>query len=77
MHSPPIDWSLDLVHFIVKDAIRDQGEPDGDTATEVLRALFHVDTPEGRAVLAAAIAAGAVGLYRHLVKPSMRPTKER
>lgn len=72
MHSPPIDWSLDLVHFIVKDAIRDHGEPDGDTATEVLRVLFRVHTPEGRFRLAGTIAAGGVLLYRHLVKPEMR-----
>lgn len=72
MHSPPIEWALEAVHFVALDAIRDRGEPDGDTATEVLRALFHVDRPEGRAVLAVAITAGGLALYRHLTKPEMR-----
>lgn len=68
MHSPPIEWALLAGHFIALDVVRDRGEPDGDTASEVLRTVFHVGTPQGKATLAAFLAAGAVTLYRHLVK---------
>lgn len=75
MQSPPIEWSLLAAHAVALDVIRDRGEPDGDTATEVLRTLFRVETTEGRARLAAAIAVGGVLLYRHLTKPQMRPMR--
>ena len=68
MHSPPAEWTLGIGYLAVLDALRDRGEPDGDTLTECLREAFHVDRPEGRAALAAAITAGAALLYRHLVK---------
>lgn len=72
MHSPPVEWVLGFGYLAALDVIRDRGEPDGDTLTEVLRGGFHVDAPEGRAALAVAITAGGVLLYRHLVKPDMR-----
>lgn len=72
MHSPPMEWALGIGYLGVVDWLRDRGEPDGDTLSEVLREIFQVDTPEGRARLAVAIAAGGVILYRHLAKPEMR-----
>lgn len=72
MHSPPVEWTLGIGHLVMLDMLRDHGEPDGDTLTEVIRGWFHVDTPEGRARLALSIAGGGVLLYRHLVKPEMR-----
>jgi hypothetical protein len=68
MHSPPIEWALLAGHFIALDLVRDQGEPDGDTASECLRILFRVDTRSGRSALAASLAVVGVGLYRHLAK---------
>lgn len=72
MHSPKIEWTAFAAHLILVDYVRDRGEPDGDTASEVLRAAFRVERPEGRAALAAAITIGAVGLYAHLTKRDMR-----
>lgn len=72
MHSPPIEWAAAIGHLALLDWIRDRGEPDNDTLSEVLRAVFHVERPEGRAALAAAITVGAVGLYAHLTKRDMR-----
>lgn len=72
MQSPPIEWALGIGYLAVVDVLRDRGEPDGDTLTECLRALFHVDDPRGRAALAVAITGGGVGLFRHLTKPHMR-----
>lgn len=74
MHSPPIEWALGIGYLGVIDYLRDRGEPDGDTLSEVLRAAFNVQRPEGRLALAAAITGGGVLLYRHLAKPEMRPT---
>lgn len=71
MHSPPIEWALGIGYLAVVDVLRDRGEPDGDTLSEVLREVFGVERPEGRIALAAAIGAGGVVLYRHLVKPEM------
>ena len=68
MKSPRIEWALGIGYLAVVDVLRDRGEPDGDTLSEVLREVFRVDTRGGRVALGGAIAAGAVGLYRHLVK---------
>jgi hypothetical protein len=68
-----MEWALGIGHLAVLDWVRDRGEPDEDTLSEVLRAGFHVDRPEGRAALAVTIAAGGAVLYRHLTKPDMRP----
>ncbi|GAB3776818.1 hypothetical protein FB382_004339 [Nocardioides ginsengisegetis] len=68
MQSPPIEWALHVAHFGILDYLRDRGEPDGDTASECLRVIFHTHDPRGRAALAAAITASGVVLFRHLVK---------
>lgn len=68
MHSPPVEWSLHVLHFAVLDVVRDRGEPDGDTASEVIRDLFHVDTPTGRLAFALTLAAGSTVLFRHICK---------
>lgn len=72
MQSPPIEWTLGIGYLAALDYLRNHGEPDGDTLTEVIREAFDTDTPVGRARLAASIVLGAVGLYAHLTKPSMR-----
>lgn len=76
MQSPPIEWAAALGYLGFVDWLRDRGEPDGDTATEVLRNIFRVEHPQGRLALAAAISGGGVLLYRHLVKPEMRHTTQ-
>lgn len=68
MRSPRIEWSLHVLHFVVLDVVRDRGEPDGDTASEVIRDVFHVHDPRGRAALAATLAGGALLAYHHFCK---------
>lgn len=75
MQSPPIEWALGFAFLGVVDWIRDCGEPDGDTLSECLRVAFRVHDPRGRAALALSVATGGLVLYRHLVKPEMRPRK--
>lgn len=72
MQSPRIEWTLGVAYLAVLDYVRNRGEPDGDTLTEVIREAFDTDQASGRRRLAATIAAGGVVLYRHLTKPTMR-----
>jgi hypothetical protein len=74
MQSPPLEWGLGIGYLVILDVLRDRGEPDGDTASEVVRVAFKVDRPEGRRVLAAVMVAGGIALYCHFVKPEMRPS---
>lgn len=68
MRSPAVEWSLAVGHLAVLDWIRDRGEPDRDTLSEVIRETFHVDTPAGRAVFTAVLGLGAVAFHRHICK---------
>lgn len=72
MQSPRIEWTLGIGYLAVLDWVRNQGEPDSDTLTEVIREAFGTDHAPGRRRLAVTIAAGGVVLYRHLTKPCMR-----
>lgn len=65
---PAAEWGLFALHVAVVDWLRDRGEPDADTITEVLREVFRVHTAPGRAALATTLAGGSVVLYRHLCK---------
>lgn len=68
MKSPPLEWTLHIAFPLLVDYIRDRGEPDGDTLTEVIRDAFRVHTPAGRAAVTVAIAAGAVAFRQHICK---------
>lgn len=69
MHSPPVEWSLFALHFGVVDYLRDRGEPDGDTASEVIRQAFRVHTRSGNATFTAALIGAAFVFHRHITKP--------
>lgn len=68
MQSPRIEWTLFAAHFIALDYLRARGEADSDTASEVCRHAFRVDTPRGRAAFTATLATGAVLFHRHICK---------
>lgn len=68
MQSPPIEWALGIGYLAIVDVLRDRGEPDGDTLSEVVRSTFAVHTPRGRAAFTLALAAGAAVLHRHICK---------
>lgn len=68
MQSPPIEWALGIGHLAVLDWLRDRGEPDADTLSEVIRDVFRVDTPHGRLAFTLTLAAGAAVLHRHICK---------
>jgi hypothetical protein len=72
MQSPRAEWVLGIGYLAVIDILRDIGDPDGDTLSEVTRDAFGTDEPGGRVRLAAVLAAGGVLLYRHLTKPATR-----
>lgn len=67
MHSPRIEWTLGVGYLAVLDYVRARGEADGDTASEVIRELMDRH-PLGRVAFTATYTAGAIALWRHLVK---------
>lgn len=67
MHSPRIEWTLGIGYLAIVDALRARGEADGDTLSEVVRDLIYRH-PLGRVAFTTAYAAGALVLWRHLVK---------
>lgn len=46
----------------------DQGEPDGDTCSELIRRTFRTDTAAGRAAFTTALAVGSGWLHSHILK---------
>ena len=68
MHSPPLEWTLDIARLGILDVIRDRGEPDGDTLSECIRVWFRVHTPLGRLVWRGVLYGGAHLLDRHICK---------
>lgn len=68
MQSPRIEWTMEAIRLFGLDYLRARGEADGDTASEVVRELVAAH-PHGRRLLAAALVAGGVIFYRHIVDP--------
>ena len=68
MRSPRAEWSLGIGYLALVDILRDRGEPDGDTLSEVTREVFRVHTPRGRLTWLAFLVAGGVILDRHICK---------
>lgn len=68
MQSAPLEWSLALAYPVIVDIVRNWGDPDGDTLSEVTRDVFRVHTPRGRLAFTATLAAGAVAFHRHICK---------
>lgn len=68
MRSPRAEWTLGIGYLVLVDVLRDRGEPDGDTLSEVTRDLFRVHTPHGRRAWLIALVAGGALLDRHICK---------
>lgn len=60
-------WATAALGLIALDYVCDRGEPNGDTASECLRALFRTDTAQGRAAFALSVMVGARWLVPHIV----------
>lgn len=61
-------WGGLALGAVILDAICDRGEPNGDTASECLRRLFHTDTTVGKTAFTLALATGTGWLYKHITK---------
>lgn len=68
MQSPPVEWALGIAYLGVIDVLRDRGDPDGDTLSEVIRDTFRVHSPGGRSAFTLTLALGAGMFWRHIVK---------
>lgn len=67
MQSPPAEWALGIGYLAVLDYLRSRGDADGDTLSEVVRDAT-ARHPAGFAVFTVVYAAGAYGLWRHIVR---------
>lgn len=65
MQSPPLEWTLDITHLVARNLIRNQGEPDLDTLSEVVRTGVKKLGRHGPLILDAGIVLGAVALRQH------------
>lgn len=72
MRSPKAEWTLGIAYLVILDVLRDRGEPDGDTLSEVTREVFAVHTPRGRLAWLGVLVAGGVVLDRHICKEVTR-----
>lgn len=68
MKSPAAEWTLGIGYLAVLDIIRAHGDPDDDTASEVIRGLV-ARHPHGHRLFAGALLVGSIALYRHIVDP--------
>lgn len=68
MQSPPAEWALGIGYLVILDLIRAHGDADKDTLSEVIRDTV-ARHPRGRPLFAIAVAAGALGFYRHIDRP--------
>lgn len=67
MQSPPLELVLDVAHLATRNLIRDAGDPDNDTISEITRALV-LRSPFGPLLFTAGIYAAAEGFRRHILK---------
>lgn len=61
-------WPSLIGALIALDVWADQGDPDQDTLSELVREWFRVDTPYGKAAFTLALACGANVLHGHICK---------
>lgn len=65
---PIKEWALLLAVPTIIDIVRNQGEPDGDTLSEVVHMVFKVDTFLGWLAFTATLAGGTLWFHRHICK---------
>jgi len=68
MQSPPAEWSLAIGHLALLDYLRNRGEADSDTLSEVVRNAV-AKHPHGEAIFTASLIGGALWFHRHIVNP--------
>lgn len=67
MQSPPLELVLDIVHLGTRNLVRNVGDPDDDTISEVVR-WAKDQIPYGDQVLAVVLAAAGVGFWHHICR---------
>lgn len=67
MQSPPIELVLDVAHLATRNLLRDVGDPDNDTISEITRGLV-LSSPFGPLLFTVGIYAAAEGFRRHILK---------
>lgn len=73
MQSPPLELVLDVVHLGARNLIRDVGEADDDTISEITRGVVR-RLPHGELILAGALVVSGIGFWRHICRPRWAST---
>ena len=65
---PRVVWPTLIGALVALDIWADRGEPNGDTLTELVRSVFHPETPVGRVTIATLLGVGGGVLFDHFCK---------
>lgn len=74
MQSPPLELVLDVMHLGTRNLIRNHGDADGDTISEITRSFVH-RYRWGPLIFSVAVFAAAEGFRQHILnqRSSQRP----
>ncbi len=68
MQSPPFELVLDVLHLGTRNLLRNVGDPDDDTISEITRGMVLAHRA-GPALFALGLLAGGVGFWFHICQP--------
>ena len=68
MQSPPLELVLDVLHIGSRNLIRNLGDPDQDTISEITRGVVDRLGDVGPLAFTVALFAGAEGFRRHILR---------
>jgi hypothetical protein len=71
VQSPPLELILDVSHLAARNLLHAGGPADGDTVSEITRALV-ARTPHGKTLLALGLAGASVAFWWHICRPLYR-----
>lgn len=69
MQSPPLELVLDVLHLGTRNLIRNQGDADHDTISEITRAAVVRLGKHGPLIFTVLLYAAAEGFRRHILDP--------
>lgn len=68
MQSPPLELVLDVVHLATRNLVRNVGDPDDDTISEIIRGVTNkLPYPDLSSALILGVA--AYGFWHHIRRP--------
>lgn len=69
MQSPPLELVLDVMHLGARNLVRNAGDPDDDTISEIIRGVTN-RLPYPDLSTAVILAVSAAGFWHHIRRPN-------